>query len=44
MFNKQPYLKDQDTSQKTENLMHLREAIKLKATIISLADGMKSQI
>jgi len=44
VFNKEPYLKGQEKEEKSDDLIHLREAIKLKATVVSLSDGLTSQI
>jgi len=46
VFNKRPYLKDEekDEQKSQESLMHMRGAIKLKATILNIVDGMESQI
>lgn len=46
VFNKRPYLKDEekDEQKSQESLMHMRGAIKLKAKILNIVDGMESQI
>lgn len=44
VLNSRPFIKDSDTSAKSEDYLHLREAIKLKASVVSLADGMQSNI
>lgn len=44
VLNTKPFIKGADTSAKSEDFLHLREAIKLKASVVSLADGMQSNI